>query len=240
MTKKLGDPRQRVVDENAIRFLIGASAIVLPLLELVLAFPDWLPSISASYAKDPWPRNLFVGFNFAIGTFLLAYNGQDKWECRLAKAGALAAWVVALVPGKYEGGKYLISWLPSDTHVGATVVLFSVMAGFCAIFRRRAQEKADANPGSTALKARLHSYLVLGLLMLVSSILLGIEAYQNHAGIDDSWHLLPIGETLGLASFGLTWLMAAKFIFATATERTRLFTVRRRRGGTEIDFLAPL
>jgi hypothetical protein len=111
--KKKGDPRRPVIDKNAVKFLIGASAILLPLIEILLACPEWLESISASYVATPWPRNFFVGFNFAIGTFMLAYNGEGKWESRFAKIGAVAAVIVALVPGRYQEGAFLIPWLPS-------------------------------------------------------------------------------------------------------------------------------
>jgi hypothetical protein len=236
MQKKLGEPRRPVINENAVRFLIGASAILLPVIEILLALPHWLESISASYAATPWPRNLFVGFNFAIGTFMLAYNGQEKWESRLAKIGALAAFVVAVVPGKYQGGEFLISWLPPYTHVVATLVLFGVLVGFCAIFRRRAGRKLLRHPDRRPLQRRSLSYVVFGIGMMVSLFLFVAHWWLDKTD-QDRWHLLLIGETLGLVSFGLAWLTAAKFIFATEDERTRLFAVRHRPEGTEIDVL---
>lgn len=237
MTRELGLPRRRVIDENAVRFLIGASAILLPVIEFLLALPHWLESVSASYATDPWPRNLFVGFNFAMGTFMLAYNGQGKWESRLAKIGAVAAYVVALVPGKYQNGHFLIHWLPSDTHVVATAVLFAVLIGFCSIFRERAIGKLATQPDSQPLQRRVLSYSVFSGCMLVSIVLFGFHLALEQPNRPDPWHLLLIGEIVGLVSFGLAWLTAAKFIFATEKERTRLFAIRRRDGGTEIDFL---
>jgi hypothetical protein len=237
MPKKPGEPRRRVIDENAVRFLIGASAILLPVFEILLALPHWLESISASYAATPWPRNLFVGFNFAIGTFMLTYNGQEKWESRLAKIGAVAAYVVALVPGKYQRGAFLIDWLPSDTHVVATLVLFGVLIGFCWIFRRRARSKLEERPHSLALKLRLHSYAAFIVGMVVSVVLFVAHAWLERLDKIDQWHLLLIGETLGLVSFGLAWLMAAKFIFADKHERTHLFAIRHSGKETEIDFL---
>jgi hypothetical protein len=234
MPKKLGQPRRQVIDENAVRFLIGASAILLPLIEILLALPHSLESISASYATTPWPRNFFVGFNFAIGTFMLTYNGQEKWESRLAKIGAVAAFVVALVPGKYQSGEFLIGWLPSNTHVVATLILFGVLIGFCRIFHRRASRKLLDHPDSRPLAKRMRSYVVFGLGMMVS-----VTLFVAHAWLDktDQWHLLLIGETVGLVSFGLAWLTAAKFIFASKDERTRLFAIRRREDGTEIEVL---
>lgn len=240
MTKKPGEPRRPVIDQNAVRFLIGASAILLPVIEILLAFPHLLESVSASYATSPWPRNLFVGFNFAMGTFMLTYNGQEKWESRLAKIGAVAAYVVALVPGKYQNGEFLIHWLPSDTHVAATGVLFAVLIGFCSIFRDRAIGKLADSPHSKPLLRRARSYTFFSRCMYVSLALFAVHIWfeykdQSHQG--DPWHLLLAGEVLGLFAFGLAWLMAAKFIFATDDERTRLFAIRRHHGGMEIDFL---
>ena len=240
--RKPGDPRRKVIDENAVRFLIGISAILLPLFEILLALPHWLESISASYAEgpSPLPRNLFVAFNFAIGTFMLAYNGEERWESRLAKLGAAAAWVVALVPGRYHHGDFLIKWLPPWTHVAATLVLFGVLFGFCVIFRRRAgrkieERKLEGKPESGPLRRRWKAYVWFGIGMTVSTVLFVVHWYLDHPPERvDAWHLLLVGETLGLVSFGLAWLTAAKFIFAAKDERTCLF---RKGVDGSLDFL---
>ena len=240
--RKPGEPRRKVIDENAVRFLIGFSAILLPALEIGLACWDGRPleSISASYAVEdpPWARNLFVAFNFAIGTFMLAYNGEEKWESRFAKIGAAAAYIVALVPGRYAEGKHLISWLPSWTHVAATLVLFAVLFAFCVIFRRRAGKKLeDPHKKSRALKRRWVAYVVYGILMMLAALLFAGHWYLEKTHTTDVWHLLLVGETIGLVAFGLAWLTAAKFIFATQRERTCLVAIRKKDGHTDVDFL---
>ena len=74
---KIEKPRHRVINENAIKFLIGASAFALPAIELWLATgrSDPFESLSASYAFNPWARDVFVGMLFAIGAFMATYNG---------------------------------------------------------------------------------------------------------------------------------------------------------------------
>jgi hypothetical protein len=170
---KIPGPRRRVINENAIKFLIGASAIALPLIELGLAvFSDRsLESISASYAVDPWPRNYLVGFLFAMGTIMLTYNGQGELESWLAKVGGVAAFVVALIPGRYADGHFLIKGLPPELHGAATGVLFVVLIGFCFVFIDRARGK-----GTPESRRRIKLYVACGIGMLVSAGLLAFNA----------------------------------------------------------------
>jgi len=229
MKMKIEKPRHRVINENAVKFLIGASAFALPSIEIWLATgrSDPLESLSASYAFNPWARDVFVGMLVAIGAFMATYNGRWATESWLAKIGAVAAFVVALVPGQYAGGVYLIEGLPRQTHVVATVVLFIVLIGFCGIFLVNAWKKRLDQRRHAAI-ARMCVYVLCIVGMLVAFGLL-LSAWK--AAPAKSPHLL-YGEVTGLFSFGIAWLTASKFLFATSDERLKPLAFRKRPDGT--------
>ena len=225
---KIEKPRHRVINENAIKFLIGASAFALPAIELWLATgrSDPFESLSASYAFNPWARDVFVGMLFAIGAFMATYNGCRPSEGWLAKIGAAAAFVVALVPGQYDGGRYLIQGLPKQVHVVATVVLFIVLIGFCVSFAVNAWRKLS-DPRRHAAMGRLVVYA-----LCVAGMLTAFGLFLS------AWKALPAkspyllwGEVIGLLSFGLAWLTSSKFLFATGHERLKPLAFRYRPDG---------
>ena len=94
---KIEKPRHRVINENAIKFLIGASAFALPAIELWLATgrSDPFESLSASYAFNPWARDVFVGMLFAIGAFMATYNGcrpSEGWRRSAPRRRSWSRW----------------------------------------------------------------------------------------------------------------------------------------------------
>lgn len=201
------------LDHQALKFLIGLIAFLLPVLAPILSGSD-IPSISDSYCDDGSGRDVFVGFLFAIASFMGAYNGPGEgWGWRadriLSRLASVAALGVALFPCCTEGWR-------SATHYGAAVVMFVVLSVFCWIFFRRAREKA--NPEA---KRRAAIYLVcLGVMV---SALLAVGFGQLKSGGPS--RLVYWGETVALLAFGVSWLTASKPPLpglAAAGERLRL------------------
>ena len=86
------------IDNQTMKLIVGLIAVSLPFLTNYFS-PTPLDSISASYwAEGDWSRNIFVGFLFAIGAFLLSYNGYGDDQRRLSKVAAFAAVAVAMFP----------------------------------------------------------------------------------------------------------------------------------------------
>lgn len=199
----IGAPRRPEIDEYAIKFLIGAIAILLPLIEYVLTHRS-ITSISASFWfvdtwPAVWPRNIFVGFLFAIAAFLMAYNGKSEREMWLTKIAAVAALGIAMYP--CECGNPDNEIVPK-VHVIAAGVMFAVLACFCWIFIQRALDKKSAHG-----MARAVIYGLCGVGMAVAIVLLLISAATP---ADDA--LVFWGETIGLVSFGISWLTASKVL----------------------------
>ena len=215
----LGAPRRPEIDQYAIKFLIGAIAVSLPLIEFALTEGS-ITSISASFWFEPgfWPRNIFVGFLFAIAAFLLAYNGTTETEMWLGKAASLAAAGIAMFPCACGDPSRQI--IPR-VHLICAGVLFLVLTCFCYIFLQRARQKRHPRA-----YARATIYALCGMGMIVSIGLFVASA----AGGDEA--LVFWGETVGLVSFGISWLTASRVlpVITLPSERERLVTAPQPHG----------
>jgi hypothetical protein len=103
-------PRAKVIDYQTLRKAIGGIIILLVPVVYIgnwLIFirhpghcfynPQWIPgSLSGFYYTHM--RNLFVGSMCAVGVFLIAYYGHDRWDDRLTNVAGLAAICIALFP----------------------------------------------------------------------------------------------------------------------------------------------
>ena len=208
----IGAPRRPEIDQYAIKFLIGAIAFSLPWIELALTEGS-ITSISASFWFDPgpWPRNIFVGFLFAISAFMLTYNGLSETEMWLAKSASLAALGIAMFP--CQCGDPAREIIPR-VHALSAAVMFAVLGWFCYIFVRRAQAK-----GHREARWRAGIYSVCGLGMVGAiALFLASQLWKQEA-------LILWGETVGLVSFGVSWLTASRMLplITRTSERQSLF-----------------
>jgi hypothetical protein len=212
----IGAPRRREIDEHAIKFLIGAMAMLLPVFEFGLTSGS-ITSISASFWFEAgvWPRNVFVGFLFAISAFLLAYNGRSEIEMWLGKSASLAAAGIAMFPCACGDPSREI--IPR-VHVVSAGLMFLVLTCFCYIFIKRAREK-----GHREANVRAIIYALCGIGMILS-ILLFIAAAFGYGEALVFW-----GETVGLVSFGISWLTASRVLpyITRPSEQERLFVVSK-------------
>lgn len=212
-------PRRREIDEYAIKCLIGMIALALPVAELCLV-PGGIDSISASfwYASTPplmglWARNVFVGLLFAIAGLLLTYNGQSAWEMWLTKVAAAAAILIAMFPCACGCKEREI--LPL-VHTGAAAAMFGVLAVFCCWFTARAWRKREKEPVAL-VRAAIYLLCLGG--MLVAIALFGVEAWGRNVIVDQVFW----AETIGLVSFGISWLTASHWVPGINAQRKPLF-----------------
>jgi uncharacterized membrane-anchored protein YitT (DUF2179 family) len=208
----IGAPRRPEIDQYTIKFLIGAIALALPFIELALTRGS-ITSISASFwvlDPDVWPRIIFVGFLFAISAFLLAYNGLSETEMWLGKVASVSALGVALFPCACEDKTREIF---GGVHLALAGSLFIVLAWFCVIFMRRAKAK-----GNREAQWRAAIYKVCGWGMVASAVLFIARAITKQEVLA-FW-----GETVGLVSFGASWLTASRVlpVITPPSERQRL------------------
>jgi hypothetical protein len=215
----IGAPRRPEIDQYTIKFLIGAFALTLPFIELALTRGS-ISSISASFwiaDPDVWPRIIFVGFLFVISAFLLAYNGLSETEMWLAKVACASALGVALFPCSCDDTAREII---GGVHLASATALFIVLAWFCVIFMRRAKAK-----GHRQARWRTAIYMICGWGMVASAALFIARAITKQEALA-FW-----GETVGLVSFGTSWLTASRVlpVITLPSERQPLVVATSRR-----------
>lgn len=200
----LSSPKRVEIDHRTIKLIVGL--IALSLANLTSFFSETvLGSISASYYEAGWPRDIFIGFLYAISAFLLAYNGKSTHEMILSKIAAFAALGVAMFPCDCGGHPQIIPHL----HAISAAVMFLVLAGFCYIFYRRSRGKGN----SEAKYVRAFVYAACGIVIVGVIVILAYDGLTG--GVLDKFfknRLTFYGERIGLIAFGISWLTASRVL----------------------------
>jgi len=190
---------RKVFDYRTQRFLVGVVALSLTWIVTFTA-NEKLISISSSYHTDA--RNWLVGMLFVVGAFLFSYNGHFRLEGRLSRVGSIAAFVVALVPSAPKGSP---QDLGAHIHLGASAILFLVLAYFCLFpFRKNTKGKG----GKKGIRATI--YLVCGLTMLGALGTASVLTWTFERATIDSWRAVYWSEAIALHAFGIAWMTSGK------------------------------
>ena len=199
----------REIDHRTLKLVVGLIALTLPGLTNLFASTP-LSSISASYYEQGWSQSIFIGFLFAIASFLLAYNGTTRLEMFLSKIACAAALGVALFPCGC-GHQSSVAWI----HYSSAAIMFVVLAFFCYAFYRRAIAK-----GHLQARVRGAIYAVCGIGILAAIAAMGYDALLGTLS-----RLIPqftfYGEATGLIAFGISWLTASRVVPVITAERER-------------------
>ena len=200
------------IDHRTMKLIVGV--IALALANLTNYFSDYqLTSISEAYHQGDWPQTFFVGFLFAIASFLLAFNGRSVAEGVASKFAALAALGVAMFPCKCGCYPEIIP----HVHAAAAAVMFGILTYFCWLYFWRAWRK-----GYRQAKARAAIYALCGVAIAASVAVLTFDNFTNESLSKRVPELTFYGEAIGLWAFGISWLTASKVI-PVLTTRTEWF-----------------
>lgn len=214
----LSKPGRPEIDHRTIKLIVGIIAISLPFLARYLT-GHAITSISAvSYEVGP-PQQVFVGFLFAIAAFLLAYNGRSTPEMVLSKVASFAGLGVALFPCQCDIPPEVMNVPP--THAISAVVMFLILAFFCYEFLRRALEK-----GHTEAKVRAFIYFACAIVIVLSIVVLALDAILKHAIKERVPYLTFYGEGAGLLAFGVSWLTASRTLPGVTRKNERFSPLR--------------
>lgn len=190
------------IDDHVLKLIVGLVALSLASLTAWLSH-DRIGSISASYYEDGWARDFFIGFLFAISSFLFAYNGDGAGEMILSKIAALAALGIVLFPCRCGQPSDLTTYV----HFTLAAIMFVVLAGFCGIFYKRAQVK-----GHRQAKWRSYIYAACAMTIILVIAVLGIDGFTGQHLGSKLPRLTFYGESAGLSAFGISWLVASRVI----------------------------
>ena len=211
-------PEREEIDHRTIKLLVGLIALSLANLTSFFAGSS-ITSISASYHEGGWSQSIFVGFLFAIAAFLLAYNGMSTREMVLSKVAAVAALGVAMFPCRCDNRDEIVPYV----HSVSAATMFLILAYFCYLFFQRAREK-----GYVQAKARSVIYAICGIVMLVSILVLAIDAFSDGSLSAKVARLTFYGERAALMAFGISWLTASRVLPLLTREDERFSPLSNR------------
>lgn len=199
------------IDHRTMKLIVGLMALSLASLTSYFASTA-ITSISASYYEGGWSSTIFVGFLFAIGAFLLAYNGYTRPQMVASKIAGVAAFCIALFPCTCD------THVPKVPHVHgiAAAVMFAILAFFCWVFFKRATGK-----GTAQAKSRAGIYAFSGLAIVASVLTLAFDNVSGGVISSKIVRLTYYGEKTGLIAFAVSWLTASHYLpfLSAASER---------------------
>ena len=196
----------QIISYYALRILIGATGILLPLLLIIanlVANNNLQIEFSVSdYYDNSTAGDILVGVLFVLGFFLMTYKGYDRIDSRAANLGCVFALGVALFPTTSTNHVVHIM------HFVFAVLLFSVFIFFSIYLFRK------TGPGRrTKQKDKRNSvYLVCGIIMIACIAGIAISMVWLEA-VSIKYHLVFWFESLALMSFGFSWITKAEFLF---------------------------
>jgi hypothetical protein len=213
------------IDYRTLKLIVGLIAVTMGGVTRFFAACN-ITSISESYYLGGWAQSFFVGFLFAIASFLLAYNGLSQAELVLSKVAAFAGLAVALFPcsctPKDEPCVHVISLktVPGVHYVSAAI-MFVILAYFCYVFYRRARGK-----GHKEAMRRAGVYVVCGLTIVASILTVLANEISHDALVNAVPRLIFWCELAGLVAFGISWLTASRVLPVLTSPKERFSPLR--------------
>ena len=197
----------QIISYYALRILIGAMGILLPLLLVIgnLIANNTLqiePSVS-DYYDNGTAGDILVGVLFVLGFFLMAYKGYDKTDSRVANLGCVFALGVALFPTT-SCNPFIYT-----LHFVFAFLLFAVFIFFSIYLFRKSE------PGSVCTKEkskRNKVYFTCGIIMIICIAGIAICKFFLR-GAGEKYLLVFWFESVALIAFGISWITKAEFLF---------------------------
>ncbi len=197
----------QIISYYALRILIGATGVLLPLLliigNLIANNTLQIESSVSDYYDNGTAGDILVGILFVLGFFLMTYKGHDLIDSRAANIGCISALGVALCPTTSTNQVVHI------LHLVFAVLLFSIFIFFSIYLFR----KSDLPKGVNKQKdKRNRVYFVCGIIMIlcIVGIALGMLVFEP-ASI--KYHLVFWFESVALIAFGISWITKAEFLY---------------------------
>ncbi len=208
---------------QSLRRLVGIVCFTLPIVLVVGTYvlssysdPAIRNSISDYYYTEM--RDYFVGALFAIGFFLISYEGYEERDNIAGNLAGIFALGVALFPcGQNPCEKTCINWIHYISAVGlfATIAYFSIFlftktksGGRFFEFPKISCCCTNSDCPSKEKLARNKIYLVCGVIIILCVIILLL----NHCCFLKP-KLVFVVETIIVLAFGLSWFVKGNTLF---------------------------
>lgn len=207
-----------IISYKVLRRLIGLLGMALPVVLIAGGYIQKgngiLGSISSYYHTNM--RDVFVGILWAVGIFLMSYQGYDKIDNWITNLSGLFAIGVALFPTISSpadtgslGVFQLHPTISGTLHV-VWAFLFFLLLAYNSYFLFTKTGKTE--PGPQKIK-RNRIYRICGILIIAS--LIGIVVYMLFLQNTVLRHWAPVLllEILALWAFGFSWLVKGETLF---------------------------
>ena len=211
MTKKSATDDSLVISYLGLRKAVGVIGLALPFalaLGKILFDGGGLQSSMSGYYHTNM-RNLFVGSLCAIAVFLMSYWGYDRKDNIAAKIASVFAIGVAFFPTYPEVGATAEDALAAKIHFISAAGFFLTLAFFSLFLFRRTDPK---KPPTSQKRKRNVVYMVCGLIMLISIVLIGILAMLPWDAPIKRFKPVFWLESLAVVAFGVSWLTKGEAI----------------------------
>lgn len=177
-------------------FGIGFVALLVPVTLPLVGGYDGHYSISYFYHVEE-TRDLFVGLLWAVGVFLILYQGLSRWENLTLSAGGLFLILVAMVPtGTDQCDDTMFSW-----HAAFAVLFFACLFIVAIFFAKRRLDFILWPP----LRARFERAYNLAGCLMISLPLLAYAVHLLEGG--DCGHVIYWIEFAAIVSFSSYWFV---------------------------------
>lgn len=203
---KTPEKNDQIVSYYALRILIGATGILLPILLIIgnlIANSTLQIEFSVSdYYDNSTAGDILVGVLFVLGFFLMTYKGYEKIDSRAANLGCVFALGVALFPTTSHNHVVHIM------HFVFAVLLFSVFIFFSIyLFRKTGPGRCTKQKDN-----RNKVYFTCGIIMILCIVGIAISMIWLES-LSATCHLVFWFESLALMAFGFSWIVKAEFLF---------------------------
>jgi hypothetical protein len=204
---KIPEKNDQIISYYALRILIGATGVLLPLLLIIgnlVANNTMAIEFSVSdYYDNSTAGDILVGVLFVLGFFLMTYKGPKPIDSRAANLGCVFALGVALFPTTSSNEAVHIM------HFVFAVLLFSVFIFFSIYLFRKSDQPKGSNPQKVK---RNRVYLTCGIIMItcIAAIALSMLVFKTAS---EKYQLVFWFESIALISFGISWITKAEFLF---------------------------
>lgn len=182
------------------RRIIGLLGFIFPVILVVARLMAGMfpvePTLSDYYHTNA--RDIFVGVLVAIGLFLLAYEGYDRWDRRITSAAGFFMVCIAAFPS-FGGGttNYLFQFLSPKTngilHVASAVSAFFLL-GVMSFF----QFTKSGTLMSQKKKQRNRIYRICGIVIWITMVIMLI--------LNKSRYFIVL-ECIVLWAFAFSWIV---------------------------------
>lgn len=199
--------KQQIFSYLILRTLIGAIGIALPIFMVAGCFiyggcSEIQDSISDYYHTGV--RDIFVGFLFVLGFFLLSYRGYDRIDNIVASLGFVFALGVALCPTQ---SCYKVI---QNLHFVSAGLLFSVFIYFSIFLFRKGEEKAKRKRRKNQ---RNNIYLACGVLIIFCMICIALSFVFLTKEQLTAYKPVFWFESFALWLFGFSWLIKGQLFW---------------------------